>query len=129
MNPQRTWIVIVAVVATAVFLGVGLIGHSGSTTSTASAAAAPAADAGSKAVQVAISKFQFMPATIAVAVGGTVTWKNADSFAHTVVDKAKAFKSGDLVGATTFSQTFTKAGTYSYYCGIHNSMVGTVTVT
>ena len=125
MNPQRTWIAIVAVAAAALFLGVGLIGSSGSSTSAASASPT---QGGTQKVAVTISKFQFMPATITVAVGGTVTWTNADSFAHTVVDKDKGFKSGQLLGATTFSQTFTKAGTYSYFCGIHNSMTGTVTV-
>ena len=40
-----------------------------------------------------------------------------------------AFDSGTLGGGDVFSQTFGDSGTFDYFCAIHPSMTGTVTVT
>jgi len=68
----------------------------------------------------------FRPDTVAVALGGTVTWTNDDGVTHTVT--GDGFDSGNLAPGDTFSQTFDEAGTYEYECTIHAGMRGTVTV-
>lgn len=77
---------------------------------------------------VDIKGFKFVPAEAKVAVGDKVTWTNSDSAVHTVVADDKSFESDDLAQGDAFSFTFTKAGTFPYKCGIHNSMKGTVVV-
>jgi plastocyanin len=70
---------------------------------------------------------------LSVPVGSTVTWTNLDGAAHTVTagvpgEKTGEFDSGRLANGATFSQTFAQAGTVAYFCAIHPSMRGTVTV-
>lgn len=77
---------------------------------------------------VAISNFAFSPATLTVSVGTKVTWTNNDSVAHTVTADNGAFGSQDVGSGSTFSFTFTKAGTYTYHCAIHPYMTATITV-
>lgn len=81
-------------------------------------------------IEVKIDNFSFGPASLAVAVGTTVTWTNRDDIPHTVVstDDAKTFKSKVLDTDEKFSFTFSKAGTYLYFCSIHPKMTGKVIV-
>jgi len=77
---------------------------------------------------VKIDNFVFGPQTITVPVGTTVTWTNADDIPHTSVSTEGVFKSKVLDTDEKFSYTFTKAGTYPYYCTIHPKMTGKVVV-
>jgi len=76
----------------------------------------------------------FIPAEVTIDVGGTVTWSNDDSAAHTVTSGSAAdgpdgvFDSSLFMAATTFSATIDEAGTYPYFCMVHPWMVGTVIV-
>lgn len=79
-------------------------------------------------VEVKIDNFSFGPATLTVAAGTTVTWTNRDDIPHTVVSDDKVFKSKVLDTDEKFSFTFTKVGTYSYFCSIHPKMTGKVVV-
>jgi len=81
-------------------------------------------------VEVKIDNFSFSPVTLTVDAGTTVTWINRDDIPHTVVssDDPRAFKSKALDTDDRFSFTFTKAGTYSYFCSIHPKMTGKVVV-
>ena len=81
-------------------------------------------------VEVKIDNFSFGPMNLTVAVGTTVTWINRDDIPHTVVstDTDKTFKSKVLDTDEKFSFTFTKAGTYPYFCSIHPKMTATVIV-
>ncbi len=93
--------------------------------------AKPAADAGSEAASgdsVDIVDFNYKPGNLKVKVGTKVTFTNKDGFAHTVTAKDKSFDSGNLDKDATFEQTFDKAGTFDYFCAIHNSMTGIITV-
>ncbi len=63
-----------------------------------------------------------------VPVGTTVTWTNKDSAPHTVTAENSSFMSPTLNQGSTFTFTFTKAGTYGYFCALHAGMTGTVTV-
>ena len=76
----------------------------------------------------------FMPANAMINAGGTVTWSNDDTAAHTVTGgTAKdgpndTFDSSLLMPATTFSYKFEEAGEYPYFCVVHPWMAGMVTV-
>jgi plastocyanin len=83
--------------------------------------AGPAAD-------VKIDNFSFTPQTITVAAGTTITWTNRDDIPHTVVSNEGIFKSKVRDTDEKYSYTFTKAGTYGYFCSIHPKMTGTVVV-
>jgi plastocyanin len=77
---------------------------------------------------VKIDNFVFGPQTLTVPVGATVTWTNSDDIPHTAVSTDGVFKSKVMDTDEKFSHTFTKAGTYSYYCTIHPKMTGKVVV-
>ena len=96
----------------------------------ASMAAPMAQVAAAEPNTIGIDNFAFGPKDLTVAVGTTVTWINHDDEPHTVVssDDTKLFKSGALDTNDKFSFTFTKAGTYQYFCSIHPHMTGTVVV-
>lgn len=81
-------------------------------------------------VEVKIDNFSFGPTALMVSVGSTVTWTNRDDIPHTVVstDDPKVFKSKVLDTDEKFSFTFTKAGTYAYFCSVHPKMTGKVVV-
>ena len=76
-----------------------------------------------------IQNFAFAPPSIAVKVGATLTWTNADEDPHTVAATGGAFRSPTLTSGATFSYTFTTAGTFDYVCTIHPFMHATVVVT
>ena len=78
--------------------------------------------------QVKIDNFSFTPATLTVAPGTTVTWTNSDDVPHTVVSDDKLFKSKVLDTDEKFSYTFTKPGTYPYFCSVHPKMTGNIVV-
>ena len=78
--------------------------------------------------EVKIDNFSFGPGTLTVPVGTTVTWTNRDDIPHTVVSTEGSFKSKVLDTDEKFSFTFTKSGTYPYFCSIHPKMTGKVVV-
>jgi plastocyanin len=80
------------------------------------------------AIDVKIDNFSFGPAAITVPVGTTVTWTNRDDIPHTVVSDDKVFKSKVLDTDEKFSYTFSKPGTYPYFCSVHPKMTGKVIV-
>jgi plastocyanin len=78
--------------------------------------------------EVKIDNFIFGPQTITIPVGTTVTWTNRDDIPHTSVSTEGVFKSKVMDTDEKFSYTFSKAGTYPYYCSIHPKMTGQVVV-
>jgi amicyanin len=114
---RRVWILVLA----APVLAAAALLVSGSGGFAASAAQASSAE-------VKIDNFSFGPAAVTVAVGTTVTWTNRDDIPHTVVSDDKVFKSKVLDTDEKFSFTFTKPGTYGYFCSIHPKMTGKVVV-
>ena len=90
--------------------------------------ASPAFAADAPANQIAINEYMYMPATLNVIAGTKVTWVNHDEVPHTIVDTDKAFRSAALDTDDTYSFTFTKPGTYHYFCTLHPKMVGTIVV-
>jgi plastocyanin len=78
--------------------------------------------------EVKIDNFSFGPETLTVSVGTTVIWTNRDDIPHTVVSTEGVFKSKVRDTDETFSYTFSKAGTYPYYCSVHPKMTGKIVV-
>lgn len=79
-------------------------------------------------VEVKIDNFSFSPATITIPAGTTVRWTNRDDIPHTVVSNDQKFESKALDTDDQYSYTFTKPGTYGYFCSIHPKMTGKVVV-
>ena len=120
MTKRNMW---VASLATPVMIAMLLL-FAGSPSVKASNNGRPsAADA-----EVKIDNFSFGPQTLTVPVGTTVTWTNRDDIPHTSVSTEDVFKSKVMDTDEKFSYTFTRAGTYPYYCTIHPKMTGKVVV-
>lgn len=96
------------------------------TGSTASATGSPAPVAGDA---VSIDNFAFVPATLTVRVGSTVTWTNHDEEPHTIAASDGSFHSPGMDSQATYSHTFPTAGKFDYVCSIHPFMHATVVVT
>ena len=78
--------------------------------------------------EITIDNFTFTPKELTVAVGTTVKWLNHDDIPHTIVEKKTTFRSKALDTDDSYSFTFTSAGTFDYFCGLHPHMVGQVIV-
>ena len=100
----------------------------GTRTVSASPIAASNAADGPAPAAVKIDNFTFSPNPVTIAVGTQVRWTNHDDVPHTVVADDKSFKSKALDTDDAFTYTFTKPGTYSYFCGLHPRMTGKVVV-
>ena len=92
------------------------------------AAGETAVKAAASTATVQIDNFTFTPATLTVAAGTTVTWKNEDDSPHRIGDKDGTFKSAALDTDDTFSHTFASPGVYPYICTIHPYMAGKIVV-
>ena len=78
---------------------------------------------------VAVVDLAFEPATIEVAVGGTVTWTNEGDEDHWVLgDDPDVVDSAPLEPGNSFAQRFDEVGTFGYHCNVHAGMRGTVMV-
>ena len=89
---------------------------------------AKAADGQAATTEVRVDNFTFGPDTLTVPVNATVTWVNKDDIPHVIASNDGLFKSKALDTDQKFSYTFTKAGTYPYYCSIHPKMTGKIVV-
>ena len=78
--------------------------------------------------QIILSNLKFVPNTVTVPVGTTITWTNNEAPVHTVTSDAILFDSGDLLQNKSFSYKFTTAGTVPYHCNYHGGMTGTIIV-
>jgi len=79
--------------------------------------------------EVKIDNFSFAPGQLTVTKGTTIEWVNRDDIPHTVVsDDKTTFKSKPLDTDDRFSYTFSKEGTYTYFCSIHPKMTAKVIV-
>jgi plastocyanin len=92
--------------------------------STAAGACAQGANGTQK---VSIAGFAFAPPDLAVKVGDSVTWTNNDNTAHTATADDGSFDCGTIAAGQSFTFTFTTAGTFTYHCKIHPSMVAKLT--
>jgi len=118
-NMRRS--VSIAVLTVTLVIGIGTI-TIGQNSLLASAQQKP------ETTEVKIDNFSFGPETLTIPVGTTVTWTNRDDIPHTVVSTDGVFKSKVLDTDEKFSFTFSKAGTFPYFCSIHPKMTGKVVV-
>jgi len=76
----------------------------------------------------------FIPSPVTIPMGGTVTWENNDTAAHTATGGSATegpsgvFDSSLIMAGSSFSHTFEDAGTFDYFCMVHPWMAGTVVV-
>lgn len=109
--------------------------------------------AGGSQQNEALQALQYYPGTITIDAGDSITWKFPAGEPHTVAflgpksappppndpsvpapaggttyDGSTYTSSGFVLGGKTYTLTFPKAGTYTYYCLIHGEMVGKVVV-
>ena len=80
------------------------------------------------ATEVKIDNFVFAPNPVTVPAGTTIRWTNRDDIPHNVVAEDKSFKSKVMDTDESFTYTFSKPGTYNYFCSIHPKMTGKVVV-
>jgi plastocyanin len=80
------------------------------------------------APQIVIEHQKYLPATLTVPAGTTVTWVNHDDDPHTVMASSGQFSSRGIDTGERFSRRFTVPGTYVYFCALHPLMTGTITV-
>jgi plastocyanin len=96
----------------------------------AAPATTPAPGAATAAQAISIKDFSFEPPSVSIKVGGSVTWTNADDTAHSIESDSHTFDSPDSIDTgKSFTHTFASAGTFTYICGIHPQMKGTIVVT
>ena len=91
-------------------------------------ACAPSTAGTSDSTRIVIKEFMFMPNSLTVSAGSTVTWANMDDEPHNVISDTGLFKSGGMDTNESFSFKFDKPGTYHVTCSIHPRMVGTIVV-
>ena len=76
----------------------------------------------------------FLPSAVTIDAGGTVTWENDDTAAHTSTSGSATegpsgvWDSSLIMAGSQFSHTFNSTGAYLYFCMIHPWMVGAVAV-
>ena len=76
---------------------------------------------------VTIKDFAFIPKDLPVKPGTSVTWNNTDGVNHQIAVKDGATADPIGQGGKTVLK-FDEIGKIEYFCNIHNSMTGTVTV-
>ncbi len=79
--------------------------------------------------RIAIDNFTFNPGTVTVPAGTKIEWENNDDIPHSIVATNGTFHSAALDTEDKFSFTFSQAGAFEYFCGLHPHMVGKIVVT
>jgi plastocyanin len=159
VNTQRHPLLLVMLLLVCVLLFAGCGGGNATAsapptpTPTPMASPTPTPVVGVTQVTITITA-KYQPANIQVPIGTTVTWTNNDTTSHTVTfrismqDSRILLAGGKQILPDTFASqqgmkdsgilppqegtvsfTFMSRGIFSYYCAIHPSMQGVVTVT
>ncbi|HEV7808190.1 MAG TPA: plastocyanin/azurin family copper-binding protein [Solirubrobacteraceae bacterium] len=101
-------------------------------TTTASVRVARPGGPAVKAATIDVASFKYRPQSVTLAAGGRVTWVNRDTAPHTAQntgeDGPAQFDTGRLTRGRHRSITFSKPGTYTYYCVYHRFMEANVIV-
>jgi plastocyanin len=84
--------------------------------------------AAARTLRTGIKNINYLQSRLEVTVGTTVEWTNRDPLAHTVTAVDGSFNSGLIQPGKTFRHTFTKAGTFNFFCIPHSFMRGRVVV-
>lgn len=78
---------------------------------------------------VEIKNGTFLPSSITVTMGTTVTWKNLGGASETITCPDASFSSGNIPSGYDFSFAFLQPGVYKYYSKNYRSIYGVVVVT
>lgn len=85
---------------------------------------------GSSTDEYGDARFTFTPSSVSIRIGGTVTWSNPTSVAHTVTfaptPGAPASIASPAAGMN--ARTFPTGGQFAYACSLHPEMTGVVIV-
>ena len=87
------------------------------------------ASAATSAPSVHIHNFAFVPASLTVSAGTSVTFVNDDAEPHTATALDKTFDSEAIDTNGHWTHTFTTPGSYAYFCELHPMMKGKLIVT
>jgi Plastocyanin len=87
-----------------------------------------AGDAHEEANTVAMDGTTFVPGSLTVKIGATVTWVNKDPFPHNVSSGTGGFHSGDMEPDARWRFQADKVGAFPYVCTLHPGMKGTLIV-
>jgi plastocyanin len=119
--------ILAALAAATVLAGCG----GGDDTKSAATTTGPRAAGAAVTHAIRIVNFIYEPDPAMVRAGRRITISNTDRAPHTVTQKgtSPSFDSGTVEGGKRGSVTFSKPGTYEYFCQFHPTMKGTVTVT
>ncbi len=103
-------------------------------TATATATTTTTASPTASTAAVVMQNIAFLPQTLTLGRGSTVTWTNIDTVTHTVTSGTPGNIAGPLNSpqmgpGQTWSYTFTASGTFPYFCQIHGAqMTGTIII-
>ena len=89
------------------------------------------ADADEPAVVIEVTNMSYSPAEVTIDKGQTIRWHFDDSgLPHDVAGDGplEGELKSELVTEGTYEYTFDEAGTFTYHCTPHASMVGTIIV-
>lgn len=75
---------------------------------------------------IEIRRFKFVPATLNVRIGDTVTWINRDIAPHTATATNKSWDTKQIQRQKSSSLTVTKGMSGAYFCRYHPHMKGTL---
>lgn len=81
-----------------------------------------------RVARIDIREFAFVGERIVVDAGTTIVWTNHDEVVHTASSDDASWNSGPIPPGRSWSATFDAPGTYSYHCGPHPYMRGTIVV-
>ncbi|CAN5667260.1 hypothetical protein BH20ACT23_BH20ACT23_22880 [soil metagenome] len=139
---RRAWLIAIMVA----MIGTAACSDSGEADSASSNSSLEDESRETSPSEVAIRGVAFVPADIEVAVGTEVKWSNEDTVDHTVTSGVQReqgvpgveedtdarpdgmFDEDLPEEGDTFAFTFDEPGTYAYYCDVHASMTGEITV-
>ena len=77
---------------------------------------------------ISIQGFQYVPGSLTVQVGDTVSWTNEDIVPHTVTAQSNDLDSRSIDSMKDWRFVAARAGTYRYTCAFHPAMRGTLVV-
>jgi len=81
------------------------------------------------AATVMVSTAGFVPATVTINQGDTVTWTNTDTASHQLVSNKAGLSSPALSTGQSYSFVFKDAGNFAYQDALNKKLKGNVTVT
>lgn len=90
--------------------------------------ASPATTAPTATATVQITTNRFVPGTVTITAGDSVTWRNADKTSHQVVANGGQFASPILGPGKTYTHAFPRGTTIHYHDALHPTLKGTVVV-